>query len=87
MAADMVVFDPITVQDRATFNSPNLVSKGILHVLVSGKFVLKNKKITRNRTGIFLNRVKQRTEGQIVNEIKNITNSITINNYHPSRVF
>jgi N-acyl-D-amino-acid deacylase len=63
MAADMVVFDPITVQDRATFNSPNLVSKGILHVLVSGKFVLKNKKITRNRPGIFLNRVKQRTEG------------------------
>ena len=63
MAADMVVFDPITVQDRATFNSPKLVSKGILHVLVSGKFVLKNKKITRNRPGIFLNRVKQRTEG------------------------
>ena len=58
MVADMVVFDPITVLDRATFKRPKLVSEGITHVLVSGKFVLKNKMATRNRPGIFLYRVK-----------------------------
>ena len=58
MVADMVVFDPITVLDRATFKRPKLVSEGIIHVLVNGKFVLKNKMATRNRPGIFLHRVK-----------------------------
>ena len=58
MVADMVVFDPITVLDRATFKNPRLVSEGIIHVLVNGKFVLKNKMITNNRPGIFLHRVK-----------------------------
>ena len=63
MAADMVVFDPNTVQDRATFKSPQLISEGIFHVLVNGKFVLKNKMITRNRPGIFLHRLRHSTKG------------------------
>ena len=63
MVADMLVFDPITVLDRATFKNPRLVSEGIIHVLVNGKFVLKNKMVTRNRPGIFLHRVKNSKQG------------------------
>ncbi|MFT0545522.1 N-acyl-D-amino-acid deacylase family protein [Allopusillimonas ginsengisoli] len=36
MHADIVVFDPDTVQDRATWESPTLRSAGIDHVLVNG---------------------------------------------------
>jgi N-acyl-D-amino-acid deacylase len=63
MVADMVVFDPVTVLDMATFKSPKLVSEGITHVLVNGKFVLKNNMATRNRPGIFLHRVKHSKQG------------------------
>jgi N-acyl-D-glutamate deacylase len=40
MDADIVVFDPLTVQDRATYERPNQVSVGMKHVLVNGKFVI-----------------------------------------------
>ena len=63
LAADLVVFNPETVQDMATFKSPTLASEGIIHVLVNGKFVLKNKMVTRNRPGIFLHRVKNSKQG------------------------
>ena len=58
MSADIVVFDPDDIIDRATFDKPTLVSKGIIHVIVNGKFAMKNEKITRNRPGIFLSRLK-----------------------------
>jgi len=63
MVADIVVFDPIMVLDRATFKNPKLVSEGITYVLVNGKFVLKNNIVTRNRPGIFLHRVKHSKQG------------------------
>jgi N-acyl-D-aspartate/D-glutamate deacylase len=40
--ADLVVFDPATVIDRATYEQPTLPSEGIRHVLVSGTAVLKD---------------------------------------------
>lgn len=40
--ADLVVFDPGTVIDRATFEQPTQYSHGIVHVLVNGTFVLRN---------------------------------------------
>ena len=58
MSADIVVFDPNDIIDRATFDKPTLVSKGIIHVIVNGKFAMKNEKITRNRSGIFLSRLE-----------------------------
>lgn len=38
-AADVVVFDPLTVGDKATYENPHLLSEGISHVLVNGSVV------------------------------------------------
>jgi dihydroorotase len=40
--ADITVFDPATVIDRATFAEPTLPSGGIPHVLVAGTFVVRD---------------------------------------------
>lgn len=39
--ADLVVFDPAKVRDRATYEQPDLPSEGIRDVLVSGVFVVR----------------------------------------------
>ena len=36
MWADVVVFDPATIKDAATFESPNHLSEGMEYVLVNG---------------------------------------------------
>ncbi|HKP68119.1 MAG TPA: amidohydrolase family protein, partial [Pyrinomonadaceae bacterium] len=43
--ADITIFDPATVIDRATFEKPALYSEGIRHVLVGGVFVVRDEKI------------------------------------------
>lgn len=40
MAADVTVFDPLTIADHATFEHPTLRSEGIRYVLVNGKLAL-----------------------------------------------
>ena len=40
--ADLVVFDPQRIVDRATFAEPALPSEGIAHVLVNGQFVVRD---------------------------------------------
>ena len=40
--ADIVVFDPLTVLDKATYEKADVPSQGIVHVLVGGIFVMKN---------------------------------------------
>ena len=39
--ADLVVFNPVTVLDQATYEEPDLPSRGIQHVLVRGEFVVR----------------------------------------------
>ena len=47
--ADLVVFDPQRITDRATFADPALPSAGIAHVLVNGVFVVRGGELQRDR--------------------------------------
>lgn len=46
MWADVVVFDPQTVRDVATYDDPNRLSEGMDYVLVNGAPVIENGKMT-----------------------------------------
>jgi dihydroorotase/N-acyl-D-amino-acid deacylase len=49
--ADLVIFDPKTVGDRATFENPHQVSVGVHHVYVNGIAVVENGKHTDAKPG------------------------------------
>ncbi len=49
--ADIAVFDPNTVIDRATFADPHQYAEGVLHVFVNGRAALLNGRMTGQRFG------------------------------------
>ena len=51
MKADVVVFDPQKVQDRSTYDDPHHFSEGVAHVIVNGKTVLRDGKMTGELPG------------------------------------
>ncbi len=51
MKADVVVFDPKIVADRATFEKPHQYSVGFRYVIVNGKTVLRDDIATSERPG------------------------------------
>jgi N-acyl-D-amino-acid deacylase len=53
-AADLVIFNPTTVKDAATFEQPQQLAEGIEAVWVNGVLTYSNKKITGKRAGKFL---------------------------------
>jgi N-acyl-D-amino-acid deacylase len=55
--ADLVLFDPQTIIDRATPKEPHLVSTGIRRVWVNGASVYENERTTDARPGRVLKRV------------------------------
>jgi dihydroorotase/N-acyl-D-amino-acid deacylase len=64
MAADVTVFDPATVRDVSTFEDPNHYSVGVRYVLVNGKAVVDEGKITAERPGRVLRGPGYRPEGR-----------------------
>ena len=49
--ADVVVFDPQTIRDKATFEKPHQYAVGVNYVLVNGQVVLDNGRHTGARAG------------------------------------
>jgi N-acyl-D-amino-acid deacylase len=54
MAADLVVFDPATIQDTATFQSPLKYPRGIDYVIVNGKIAVEKESWTKVMSGQIL---------------------------------
>jgi len=52
--ADVVIFDPTTIQDHATFEQPHQYATGVQHVWVNGKQVLRNGEHTGEMPGRFV---------------------------------
>jgi N-acyl-D-amino-acid deacylase len=49
--ADVVVFDPSTIQDHATYEKPHQLSTGVSYVIVNGKMAIKDGEPTGAATG------------------------------------
>jgi N-acyl-D-amino-acid deacylase len=51
MVADLVVFDLPRVRDTATFTDPHRYAEGMVHVLVGGRFAIRDGEFTGERAG------------------------------------
>ena len=61
LKADLVIFDPNTIIDKATFIQPHQYPVGISHVLVNGKWSIKNGEFLNKMNGVILRKTEQNT--------------------------
>jgi N-acyl-D-amino-acid deacylase len=61
--ADVVLFDPLRIIDRATFKEPQLIAEGVKRVFVNGQEVWVDGNVTSNRPGQSL-RLRQKQSNQ-----------------------
>jgi len=54
MKADLAIFDPATVADKATFEQPHQYAVGVKYVIVNGGIVIDDGTLTSNRPGRIL---------------------------------
>jgi N-acyl-D-aspartate/D-glutamate deacylase len=52
--ADITAFDPLRFEDRATYGEPTLPAVGLLHVLMGGRFALRDGTVVDTRLGSVL---------------------------------
>lgn len=63
--ADITVFNPETIIDRATYDNPAQLAEGVVHVFVNGTLAWTEQAATPVRSGRFLSRVSA-TESRLV---------------------
>jgi N-acyl-D-aspartate/D-glutamate deacylase len=56
MWADIVIFNPNKIIDKATYDQPHQFSEGINHVIVNGNIVVENEQQNDNIAGKILKR-------------------------------
>lgn len=56
LKADIVVFNPATIIDKATFEKPHQYAEGVVAVVVNGRLTLSNAQMTGERAGRALRR-------------------------------
>jgi N-acyl-D-amino-acid deacylase len=56
LAADVTIFDPARIVDRATFEQPHQYAEGVEYVIVNGAIVLERGRHTGARPGVILKR-------------------------------
>ena len=54
MKADLTIFDPATISDRAEFGNPHQYAVGVSYVIVNGQVVLDGGTMTEARPGAVL---------------------------------
>ena len=64
--ADVVLFDPLRIVDRATFRDPQLTAEGVKRVFVNGQEVWVDGNVTSNRPGQTLKLHKQQSDQKSV---------------------
>ena len=65
LKADLVIFDPNTIIDKATFIQPHQYPIGISHVLVNGKWSIKNGEFLNKMNGVILRKTVQKTTSTV----------------------
>jgi N-acyl-D-amino-acid deacylase len=64
-AADLVLFDPATIADQATYGEPHRYATGVVHLLVGGRPVIWDGKLTGERPGrVLRNSPKNKSQRQ-----------------------